>query len=59
MRVSSVKVEASGIVSDGVAAVIRRAHAADFQGSVIELLASYFSPTFQLLSGPTVARTQC
>jgi hypothetical protein len=42
MRAPSVKGEASGVFSGGVAAVSRRAHAADLQDSVIELLADYF-----------------
>lgn len=43
------ELEASGVFSDRVAAGSRRTYATDFQNSFIELLASYFSPTFPLL----------
>lgn len=50
MRASRVKVEASGAYSDSVAAGIMHSRAVGFQDSFIALLASYFPPTFQLLS---------
>lgn len=50
----SVKAEASVVFSNRLAAVSGRAHAMDFHDGVIEPLASYFSPTFWLLTQSTV-----
>ena len=54
VRALWVKVEASGVFSDRVAAGSRRTYATDFQDSVIKLLASYFSSTFPLRIPVTV-----
>jgi hypothetical protein len=50
VQASSVKVEAPGVYPDSVAAEITRTRATDFRDSFTELLASYFLPTFPLLS---------
>lgn len=51
VRASPVKIEASGVYSDTVAAGITRTRATDIHDRFFELLASYFLPTFPLLPG--------